>query len=72
MSFFLLLGVSHDCFGALENLVLTHCHGELEEELPVHGLDVIERHSIRADDAAQNIIDAINSLLFFQFSEELL
>ena len=43
--FSLLLLLGHDVLRPLEDLVLAHCHGQFEQELPVDGLNLVEADS---------------------------
>ena len=67
-----LLSAGHDGLGSLEYLVLAHRHGQLQQELPVHRLDVVEGHSVRTDDSPQHIVNTVHAFLLLQLSEQLL
>ena len=68
----LLLLLRDDILRPLEDLVLTHRHGQLEQKLSVDGLYLIEGHAVGRDDLLQDIINALHAFLLFQLPEKLL
>ncbi len=68
----LLLFLRDDIFGSLEDLVLRHCHGQLQKQFPVDWLDLIKGYAVGSDNLFEHVVDALHALLFLKFPEELL